>query len=135
MYVKTNSDKNIESGAMLQDLVDRGYGTLRKEGKHEVFRLRRFLQKNFPYHAVETGRIRISHLGNSGWRSSRLSTARMAFLPSAMPRCYFLRLSSTTGGLPFPVLLLAHASIGSTASNFVPFPCSAKIPQHRSSGV
>ncbi len=47
--------------------------------------LGRFPKKNFPHQAVEAGRIRISHLGNSGWRSSLLSTARIAFLPSVMP--------------------------------------------------
>ena len=41
-------------------------------------------QKEYPYSA-EAGRIRISHLGNSGWRANRLSTACMAFLPRAMP--------------------------------------------------
>lgn len=47
--------------------------------------LRRFLKKNIPHHHAEAGRIKISHLGNSGWRSKRRSTACMAFLPSAMP--------------------------------------------------
>jgi hypothetical protein len=47
--------------------------------------LRRFLKKNIPHHSAEAGRIRISHLGNSGWRSMRLSIAGMAFLLSAMP--------------------------------------------------
>jgi hypothetical protein len=47
--------------------------------------VRRFLKKNVPHHNTAAGRIRISHLGNSGWRSKRRSTACMAFLPSAMP--------------------------------------------------
>ncbi len=47
--------------------------------------LRRFFKKNFPYEDAEAGRIKISHLGSSGWRSKRFSTARMARLPSAIP--------------------------------------------------
>jgi len=47
---------------------------------------RRFLEKKFPYQSGVAGRMRISHWGNSGWRSSRHSTARMAFLPNVMPR-------------------------------------------------
>ena len=33
----------------------------------------------------KSGRIWISHLGKAEWRCRRLSTACMAFLPSAMP--------------------------------------------------
>jgi len=47
--------------------------------------LRRFLKKNILHPNTEAGRIRISHLGNSGWRSKRLSIACMAFLLSAIP--------------------------------------------------
>ena len=45
----------------------------------------RFLQKNFPSYNAATGRIRISHLGKSGWRSKRCSTSCIAFLPNAIP--------------------------------------------------
>ena len=51
----------------------------------EALGLRRFLQKNFPCYNAATGRIRISHLGKSGWRSKRCSTSCIAFLPSAIP--------------------------------------------------
>jgi len=34
---------------------------------------------------VEAGLIKMSYLGNSGWRSNRASTACIAALPSAMP--------------------------------------------------
>jgi PemK-like, MazF-like toxin of type II toxin-antitoxin system len=34
---------------------------------------------------VEAGLIKISYLGNSGWRSNRASTACIAALPSEMP--------------------------------------------------
>ena len=47
--------------------------------------LRRFLKKNILSQDVEAGRIRISQLGNSGWRSSRASTSRIAFLLSVTP--------------------------------------------------
>jgi len=47
--------------------------------------LRRFLKKKILRHRVEAGWIRISHLGNSGWRSSRDSTACIARLLSATP--------------------------------------------------
>jgi hypothetical protein len=50
-----------------------------------IDQIRRFLKKNIPHHNAEAGRIRISHLGNSGWRSKRLSIACMAFLLSAIP--------------------------------------------------
>ena len=43
------------------------------------------VSKNFPYQDVEAGEILISHLGNSGWRSNRFSTACIAALPSTMP--------------------------------------------------
>jgi c-di-GMP-binding flagellar brake protein YcgR len=58
---------------------------------------RRFLKKNILCHDVETGRIRISHCGNSGWRCSRSSTARMACLLSVTPFWYTFRLNSTIG--------------------------------------
>jgi hypothetical protein len=47
--------------------------------------LRRFLKKNILSQDVTAGRIRISQLGNSGWRASRASTARIAFLLSVTP--------------------------------------------------
>jgi Family of unknown function (DUF6079) len=59
--------------------------------------LRRFLKKNILHHGVETGWIRISHWGNSGWRSRRSSTTRIARLLSATPFWYTFRLSSTIG--------------------------------------
>ena len=48
-------------------------------------RLRRFLKKNFLIQGVGTGLIKMSYLGNTGWRSKRASTACIAALPSAMP--------------------------------------------------
>ncbi|NMQ20408.1 hypothetical protein E4P82_15115 [Candidatus Competibacter phosphatis] len=36
-------------------------------------------------HTMQAGRIRISHLGNSGWRSNRASTACMASLEREIP--------------------------------------------------
>ena len=65
--------------------------------KHCVQVLRRFLKKNILSPHVEDGRIRISHLGNSGWRSSRASTSRMAFLLSVTAFWYTFRLNSTIG--------------------------------------
>src|SRR5712691_6848134 len=47
--------------------------------------LRRFLKKNLPFQGVGAGLIKISYLGNSGWRSNRASTACIAAFPSAMP--------------------------------------------------
>src|ERR1700704_2989463 len=47
--------------------------------------LRRFLKKNFLIQGVGTGLIKMSYLGNTGWRSKRASTACIAALPSAMP--------------------------------------------------
>jgi hypothetical protein len=44
--------------------------------------VRRFLKKNIPDYAAATGRIRMSHLGNSGLRSKRASTKRIAALLS-----------------------------------------------------
>jgi hypothetical protein len=52
---------------------------------HTISLFGRFLRKNFPAYNAATGRIRISHLGKSGWRSKRLSTSCIAFLPSAIP--------------------------------------------------
>jgi hypothetical protein len=47
--------------------------------------LRRFLKKNFPIQEVGAGLIKMSYLGNSGWRSRRFSTARLARLLSVTP--------------------------------------------------
>src|SRR5712691_3478485 len=58
---------------------------------------RRFLKKNLPFQGVGAGLIKISYLGNAGWRSNRASTACIAAFPSTMPFWYTLRLSSTTG--------------------------------------
>src|SRR5215510_1154830 len=38
----------------------------------QIHGLGRFLKKNIPHYNAEAGRIRISHLGSSGWRSKRL---------------------------------------------------------------
>jgi hypothetical protein len=47
--------------------------------------LRRFLKKNFLIQGVGTGLIKMSYLGNTGWRSKRASTACIAAFPSEMP--------------------------------------------------
>jgi hypothetical protein len=47
--------------------------------------LRRFLKKNVLIQDVGTGWIKMSYLGNAGWRSKRASTAGIAALPSVMP--------------------------------------------------
>jgi hypothetical protein len=47
--------------------------------------VRRFLKKNIPNYAAATGRIRMSYLGNSGLRSKRASTTRIAALLSDTP--------------------------------------------------
>src|SRR5215510_11496395 len=44
-----------------------------------------FSKRKSLYHHDEAGEIRISHLGNSGWRASRASTACMARLLSVTP--------------------------------------------------
>ena len=59
--------------------------------------LRRFLKKNLPFQDVGAGLIKMSYLGNAGWRFNRASTACIAALPSEMPLLYTLRLSLTTG--------------------------------------
>ena len=59
--------------------------------------LSRFLKKNLPFQDIGAGLIKMSYLGNSGWRCNRSSTACIAALPSEMPFWYTLRLSSTTG--------------------------------------
>ena len=59
--------------------------------------LRRFRKKNLPFQDVGAGLIKMSYLGNSGWRSNLSSIACIAALPSEMPFSYTLRLSSTTG--------------------------------------
>jgi hypothetical protein len=98
-------------------------------------RLRRFLKKNFLLQDAEAGRMRISQLGNSGWRSSRASTARINLLLSVIPFWYTCWLSSTTGRMPFRVIVLAHSSIVSASTNLVPFQCNSRMPQHRSMGL
>ena len=55
------------------------------ETKVDVVDFRRFLKKNFLIQGVGTGLIKMSYLGNTGWRSKRASTACIAALPSAMP--------------------------------------------------
>ena len=77
----------------------------------------------------------MSHLGKSGWRSKRAATARIADWPSATPFAYTLRLRSTTGCPPFPVIRLAHSSLVPPSSSCVPFQCRATIPQQRSIGL
>jgi hypothetical protein len=47
--------------------------------------LRRFLNKNILHHSAEAGRLSIAPWGNTGWRSTRLSIACMAFWRSARP--------------------------------------------------
>ena len=47
--------------------------------------LRRFLKKNILIQEVGAGLIKMSYLGNAGWRSNRFSTACIAAFPSAMP--------------------------------------------------
>jgi hypothetical protein len=47
--------------------------------------VRRFLKKNVLIQDVGTGLIKMSYLGNAGWRSKRASTAGIAALPSVMP--------------------------------------------------
>src|SRR5712671_1447328 len=59
--------------------------------------LRRFLKKNLPFQDVGAGLIKMSYLGNAGWRFNRASTACIAALPSEMPLLYTLQLSLTTG--------------------------------------
>jgi hypothetical protein len=83
---------------------------------------------------VEAGLSNMSDVGNAGWRSNRASTACIAAFPSEMPLWETLRLRSTTGGMPFQGIRLAHSIIVSTAINYVPFHCTSTIPQHRSSG-
>src|SRR5262249_34247504 len=48
-------------------------------------RVRRFLKKNILIQEVGAGLIKMSYLGNAGWRSNRFSTACIAAFPSAMP--------------------------------------------------
>src|SRR5438128_7431442 len=47
--------------------------------------LRRFLKKNFLIQDVGTGLIKMSYLGNAGWRFNRFSTACIATFPSEIP--------------------------------------------------
>ena len=53
-----------------------------KLGGHE---LRRFLKKNFLIQDVGAGLIKMSYLGNAGWRFNRFSTACIAAFPSEIP--------------------------------------------------
>jgi hypothetical protein len=74
-----------------------GRAIWRKSWKRIPRMLRRFLQKNILSQDVEAGRIRISQSGNSGWRSSRASTACLARLLSVTPFW-------ATSGQDFPML-------------------------------
>ena len=47
--------------------------------------LRRFLKKNFLIQDVGVGLIKMSYLGNAGWRFNRFSTACIAAFPSEIP--------------------------------------------------
>src|SRR5712691_1797040 len=121
-----------------QRMRDDGGNTLKSQDHREGLRtlpLRRFLKKNLPFQGVGAGLMKISYLGNAGWRSNRASTACIAVFPSTRPFWYTLRLSSTTGCIPFQVIFLAHASIVSASISFVPFHCNSKRPQHRSIGL
>src|SRR6266704_1755273 len=100
----------------------------------EPLELRRFPKKNFLVQVVGVGLIKMSYLGNVGSRFNRASTACIAALPSAMPLSYALRLSATTGCIPFQVIFFAHPSIVSASISFAPFHGNAKRPQHRSIG-
>ena len=51
----------------------------------EQHTLRRFLKKNILIQEVGAGLIKMSYLGNAGWRSNRFSTACIAAFPSTMP--------------------------------------------------
>ena len=46
---------------------------------------RRFLKKNFLIQDVGAGLIKMSYLGNAGWRFNRFSTACIAAFPSEIP--------------------------------------------------
>src|SRR6266446_10686352 len=63
----------------------KGEVTGRSELLQRLQDVRRFLKKNFLIQGVGTGLIKMSYLGNTGWRSKRASTACIAALPSAMP--------------------------------------------------
>jgi hypothetical protein len=54
-----------------------------KLGYYRVFR--RFLKKNLLIQDAGAGLIKMSYLGNAGWRSNRFSTACIAAFPSEMP--------------------------------------------------
>jgi hypothetical protein len=83
MYVDTS---HITRGGKTytRHLLRESYRANGKVLHRTIANLRRFLEKNFPRYHAATGRIRISHLGKSGWRSKRRSTSCMAFLPSAI---------------------------------------------------
>jgi len=55
------------------------------EGHTADSELRRFLKKNLLIQDVGAGLIKMSYLGNAGWRSNRFSTACIAAFPSEMP--------------------------------------------------
>ena len=75
--------------------VDAVFKTRKGGGTRQVLRglqgeplhaeLRRFLKKNFLIQEVGAGLIKMSYLGNAGWRSNRFSTACIAAFPSAIP--------------------------------------------------
>ena len=76
----------------------------------------------------------MSYLGSVRSRFNRASTACIAAFPSEIPFAYALRLSATTGRIPFQVMFLAHSSIVSASVSFVPFHFNSKLPPHRSIG-
>src|SRR5215510_4226505 len=63
---------------------------------------------NVPAQSTPAGRIKMSHLGKSGLRSKRASTARIAALLSDTPFAYTVWLSLTIGCTPFPLQHRLH---------------------------
>ena len=81
-------DNNTAERTLRNPVVGRKnyYGSGSVWSAHLAARMfRRFLKKNFLIQGVGTGLIKMSYLGNTGWRSKRASTACIAALPSAMP--------------------------------------------------
>lgn len=77
----------------------------------------------------------MSHFGSDGFRSRDVSIVRMASLDSETPFLYTVRLSSTTGLMPFHVMVFAHSSMVLVSTSLVPFQCCSNIPQQRSMGL
>src|SRR5215468_2872851 len=96
---------------------------------------RRFLKKNILIQDVGAGLIKMSYLGQFGSRFNRASTACIAAFPSEMPFWYILWLNVTIGCIPFQGICLAHPSIVSASTRFVPFHGNAKSPQHLAIGL